>query len=413
MNSLTVKILAALVSVLLITTICSQIYYFVHDKHDTEEAVLATVNEDIAFQGVIIRNEKVVTYNGGGILDYEYEDGSKISVNSTIAEVYSSEEAIAAKDKVAVIDEKIQELERAQNPGTTNYVESESLKSRIDSKYDELLNSVYEKDYSELEDIKSELTLLMNIYNIVTNIETSYDSKISELKAEKKRLEEIAASPDDVIKADETGYFVSYADGYESMLSADKTDSLTDKDIEEVLEGNAEPPENAIGKMFDSYSCKIAGIVDYDSRISEGGNLSLMLNTSKNVYDVTVESIKIFGDDEDKMLVVLDCDRLDKNLVESRVLSAKLIFDEYQGIRVPRSAIRFQGEQKGVYVILGKDISFKKINVIYEGSDYVLSENTSDEDCLLLYDQILLEVVSNKDVSDSSKSSGSESAESG
>lgn len=413
MNSLTVKILAALVSVLLITTICSQIYYFVHDKHDTEEAVLASVNEDITFKGVVLRNEKVITYNGGGILDYEYDDGSKISVNSTIAEVYSSEEAIAAKDKIVLIDEKIGELERAQNPGTTNYVESESLKSRIDSKYNELLNSIYEKDYPELEDVRSELTLLMNIYNIVTNMETSYDGKISELKAEKKQLEDIAASPDDVIKADETGYFVSYADGYESMLSADKADSLTDKDIEKVLKGDAEPPENAIGKMFDSYSCKIAGIVDNDSRIAEGGSLSLMLNTSKNVYDVTVESVKVFGDDEEKMLVVLDCDRLDKNLVESRILSAKLIFDEYQGIRVPRSAIRFQGDQKGVYVILGKDISFKKINVIYEGSDYVLSENTSDEDCLLLYDQILLEVVSNKDVSDSSKSSGAESAAAG
>lgn len=413
MNSLTVKILAALVSVLLITTICSQIYYFVHDKHDTEEAVLDSVNEDITFKGVVLRNEKVVTYNGGGILDYAYADGSKISANSNIAEVYSSEEAIAAKDKIAVIDEKIKELERAQNPGTTNYVESETLRSRIENKYNELLKCIDGKNYSELEDVKSELTLLMNIYNIVTNTETSFDDKISELRAEKKELESIASVPDDVIKAEETGYFVSYADGYESILSADNADKLTDKDIENVLKGDAEPPENAVGKMFDSYSCKIAGIVDYDSRISEDGNLSLMLNTSKNVYDVSVESVKVFGDKEDKMLVVLDCDRLDKNLVESRILSAKLIFDEYQGIRVPRSAIRFQGDQKGVYVILGKDISFKKINVIYEGSDYVLSENTSDEDCLLLYDQILLEVVSNKDVSDSSKSKGSESAESG
>ena len=45
--------------------------------------------------------------------------------------------------------------------------------------------------------------------------------------------------------------------------------------------------------------------------------------------------------------------------------------------------------------------SFKKINVIYEGDDYVLSENTSNEDYLLLYDQILLEVVSDEDVQQS------------
>lgn len=93
---------------------------------------------------------------------------------------------------------------------------------------------------------------------------------------------------------------------------------------------------------------------------------------------------------------------LTEALVECQgVQSAELIFDEYQGLKVPRSAIRFQGDQKGVYVILGKDVTFKKINVIYEGDDYVLSENTSNEDYLLLYDQILLEVVSDEDVQQS------------
>ena len=113
MNSLTVKILAALASILMITTICSQVYYFVHDKHDTEEAVLATVNEDIVFSGIVIRDEEVVTYDGGGVLDYAYPDGSKVSVNNTIAEVYSSEEDISAKNKIALIDQQIEQIGRA------------------------------------------------------------------------------------------------------------------------------------------------------------------------------------------------------------------------------------------------------------------------------------------------------------
>ncbi|MBO5449154.1 MAG: hypothetical protein J5994_07470 [Ruminococcus sp.] len=414
MNSLTVKILAALVSVLMITTICSQIYYFLHDRHDTEEAVLVTINEDIVFDGIIVRDEKVITYGGGGVLDYEHPDGSKLSVNNTIAEVYSSEDAIAAKDKIALIDDEIADLERAQNPGTTNYVEPEAIRSRIDSRYNELLSLTATKDFSRLAEVKSELSLVMNIYNIVTNTETDFNDKINRLKEERNSLKAVAGSPDDVIKASETGYFVSYADGYEDILSMDKVDTLTEKDIKRVFDGDAQPPDNAVGKMFSSYSCKIVGIADTDSRITEDAELSLMLNTSKNVYDVTVESVKVYGDEEEKMLVVLDCDRLDKNLVESRALSAKLIFDEYQGIKVPRSAIRFNDKnEKGVYVILGNDTQFKKINVIYEGDGFVLSENTSDENYLLLYDQILLEVVSNKDVSASSKSNGAESDGSG
>ena len=133
-------------------------------------------------------------------------------------------------------------------------------------------------------------------------------------------------------------------------------------------------------------------------------------NSSKNIYDVKVVSAKTTGENNE-MLVVFSCDRLDETLVESRVKSFKLIFDEYQGIKVPRDAIRLKGLDKGVYVILGKDITFKKIDVIYEGDDFVLSRNTAKEDYLLLYDQILLEVVTNDeaeqlDVSGSRENSG-------
>ena len=166
---------------------------------------------------------------------------------------------------------------------------------------------------------------------------------------------------------------------------------LTDKDIQKVIDQPSKDAPNAIGKMFSDYSCRIAGIMENDKRITEGAWLRMTLSTTKNIYDVKVESVKPCEDDENKVVVVLSCDRLDEALVESRVQSAELIFDEYQGLKVPRSAIRFQGDQKGVYVILGKDVTF----------NYVLSENTSNEDYLLLYDQILLEVVSDEDVQQS------------
>ena len=59
MKSLTTKILVGVLSVLLFATIGSQIYYKINDKHDTEEAELCNINEDITFQGIIIRDEKV------------------------------------------------------------------------------------------------------------------------------------------------------------------------------------------------------------------------------------------------------------------------------------------------------------------------------------------------------------------
>ena len=74
-----------------------------------------------------------------------------------------------------------------------------------------------------------------------------------------------------------------------------------------------------------------------------------------------------------------------------RTAEVELIFSEETGIKVSRSAIRFVDGIKGVYVIEGELVEFKKLNVIYDGDDYVLSENTSDPEYLNLYDKILLE----------------------
>ena len=229
MNSLTVKILAALVSILMVTTLVSQSYYFIHDKHDTEEAVLTTINEDIPFQGVIIRDEKVITYDGDGVLDYQYSDGSKISINNTIANVYSSENAIIAKNKISLINKQISELKRAQNPGTTNYVEPETIKKKIDSEYKSLISESVNGDISGLQNSKEDLSLAMNVYNIVTNSEKNYNEKISELKDEKKKIKADSEKPKDKIKAEKTGYFVSYADGFEKKLTTKNASKLTDR----------------------------------------------------------------------------------------------------------------------------------------------------------------------------------------
>ena len=87
---------------------------------------------------------------------------------------------------------------------------------------------------------------------------------------------------------------------------------LTDKDIQKVIDQPSKDAPNAIGKMFSDYSCRIAGIMENDKRITEGAWLRMTLSTTKNIYDVQVESVKPCEDDENKVVVVLSCDRLDE-----------------------------------------------------------------------------------------------------
>ncbi len=400
-NNAVSAVLMILLAALLATTIGSQIYRYMNDKHDTQDAELTNINEDISFQGIIVRNETQITYSGSDIVSYVYPDGSKVSKGSAVAKIYSSKDAISAESRYRLLEEQIDILNRAQNPGTIDYVQPESISKKIDEYYRQLIECANAGSYDNFSSVKSDMSLVMNIYNIISGIADNYNEKISELQSEAETLRRQADSFNDTIKASKTGYFVSYCDGFEDKLNRDNVYSLNQSDIDDIIntasnsENNA--PSNAVGKIFEEYTSSIVCVIENDTRVVEDAQLQLMLDSSDTIYYVTVDSVKP-AEDEGKSIVVFSCDSLDEALVAHRVQSMRLIFDEYKGLKVPRTAIRFQGDQKGVYVIMGEEITFKRIEVIYEGDDFVLSMNTSDDDYLRLHDQILLEVVSEQDV---------------
>lgn len=395
-SSATIKVMTVLLSLFVLVMVTYQVYYHFNEKRDTVEAELYTYNDNITARGVFVRDESVITYSGNGVLDYNYADASKVSVGCTVANVYESEDDILDVYRIAELEDRIAELERAGSKGTTDYIQPESLKAQIDAKYDLLISASIDNDFDSVKKYEGEISQIMSIYNIVTNKTDSYDSTISSLNKELKDLKKSAKKPKEKIDASSTGYFVSYADGYEVLLNKEKCVNLSKQQILDIIEGNdsvAKPP-NSAGKLLKDYSCKILMVIDNDERVVQGLYLKAMLSASKETYNVYVDSVKDTGDGQS--IVILSCDSLDEALVSERVQRIELVFDDYTGLKVPREAIRFnENKDKGVYVILGQDVQFKKIDIVYEGEDYVLSKNTSNEDYLLLYDQILLEAVKN------------------
>ena len=395
-SSATIKVMTVLLSVFVVVMVAYQVYYHFNEKRDTVEAELYTYNDNITAQGVFVRDENVVTYSGGGVLDYNYADASKVSVGSTIANVYESEEDILGVRAQQGILERIDELKRAEQPGTTDYIQPETLKSQIDAKYKLMISASIDKDYDSVAKYEKEISQIMSIYNIVTDSSSGYEKVIDSLEKDLEKLKKDTKKPKEKIDAPETGYFVGYADGYEAILNKEKCINMSKQQILDIVNDTdsvAKPP-NAAGKLLKDYSCKILMVVDNDERLKAGMYLNAMLSASKETYTVFVDSVKDAGDGQS--IVILSCDCLDSALVSERVQRIELVFDDYTGLKVPREAIHFNSDkEKGVYVILGQDVQFKKIDIIYEGDDYVLSKNSSNEDYLLLYDQILLEAVKN------------------
>ena len=208
MNSITVKVLGVALSVFILIMVGSQIAFKINDSHDTEEAVLYTVNENITFKGMFIRDEKVIKYNNatGGVVNYLYEDGSKISEESDIAKVYSNQDQIYYRNRLSRLKKVLSDLRRAQSPGTTNYVQAETLRSKIEGYYLNVTNLIHEKNYSSLTSESDDLLYTMNIYNIVTGNEDNFKSAIKQIKSEINELKLKIEDPLDSIKSNGSGY---------------------------------------------------------------------------------------------------------------------------------------------------------------------------------------------------------------
>lgn len=393
MNTITVRILVFLLSLFILITVFSQISIQFRDSYVTETAVLYSSAEKVSFQGVYIRNETPVFGGTSGVISYPNADGSKIANGSVVAYVYKSENDIYVNQQIEKLKEEVKLLESAQNPGTTEAAQPEFISSLIDEEYQNIAFLIAEDDLDALAEERKQLQTLMNIYKIIINEETDFNNAIDSLNSQITQLEAKKREPIDAVTSDSTGYFISYTDGFESRLSLDNIDSLTVSDIKDVIsDSDKKNTSSAIGKMVDGYEWKMAGIVDPNSAdFRVGSRITVKFASTPDRLTAVIEDLKE-SDNPNESMIILSCDKLTYNLVQRRVERVELILNDYDGIRVPREAIRFNDKnEKGVYILLGQRIAFKKIEPKYECDEYILSQITSDTDYISVYDDIIVE----------------------
>ena len=94
-------------------------------------------------------------------------------------------------------------------------------------------------------------------------------------------------------------------------------------------------------------------------------------------------------------ILILNFNVFNQDLVKSRTAQIKIMFDEYNGIRIPSAAIHFDEEgKKGVFIKVGVNIYFRYIDIVRTEGDYTLVKDTTDKKekgYLSLYDSVIVE----------------------
>lgn len=395
MDTITGKVLVLILSVFMLVTVFHQFVQVFEDDYTTETATVYSSVEKVTFNGVYVRNETVVSGGKNGVLSYPSQDGSKVAKDSVVAYVYKSDDDIYINRQIEDLRSEVEILKKEQNPGTTVAAQPEFISSLIEEKYRTITTLAARNDLSSLRTESDNLQMLMGIYQIVIDEETDYNDRIEQLEKQIKLLEAKQNDPIDIITVPNSGYFISYVDGYEDILSTDKLSSITADDIKKVIENGgynaAKVSKKAVGKLVDDYEWNLVGIVDpAAASFNPGKEVKIKLSSTPDLLTAKITDV-IETDDPEECVIVLSCEKLNFNLVQYRTERVEIILDDFNGIKVPREAVRFnKNNEKGVYVLLGQRIAFKKVDVVYECEDYLLSAITSDTSYISVYEDIIL-----------------------
>jgi hypothetical protein len=407
--SITSTIFVLLVGVLFVYVVIATIVEFAEQDYETEVSVLVSGTDSVSFDAVYIRDEAPLFASYSGVLSYYAADGEKVLAGNTVAEIYGSESDIDTISRINSLRSEIQLLRKIENPDMTIVANPSSVSEQIGEMCTLHLDSISKGEYSSIENTRENLLFLMCSYDKITGKLSGVTERANELEEELTRLNQTKSSPVSTIAADTKGYFVSTTDGYEGQFGSDKLVSLTKEQIQSVINENKESATEtaatagAIGKIISNPNWYVAGIFDNSlGKYTVSTKVKLKTSQSGVTVDAVISEIRK-TDNPKEDIVILTSEYIYPPALRLRTEKIEMVRNEYEGVKIPRSAIHFKYldeisldennepiqtgfdkdgkkvyktepvEYRGVYVKQGDAVLFKKIRSIYEGDDYVVS----------------------------------------
>lgn len=379
---------------------------------DTQYAVLAETYSTVDTECFVIRDENhgegkntaIIKNSGKGVYIPYVEDGSRVASGDIIALFFSSEKSAKAYREKQILSRTLDYYKKLQNQTTLSTLDIDKLEKTINDNLISYISACENNNYSSVSEILDTLKYDISSKKIATGEKIDFSVEISSLESQ---ISELSKSSDNytAIRAQFPGCYISTVDGFESAADYSKVSSLTVNEVNSLIESEpSKVSSSAIGKIIDEYNWYAVCNIPKDSleKLYIGKKVLVTFeNTNVNLTNMEVYSISPVTDGYSS--VVLVSNMMSPDIALLRKAKIKIVIDEFEGLKVPREAIRnaetsdtadasdiSQPQNLGVYILYGQVVRFRKIDVIYFGDDYaIVSRNTESSDSLKLYDMII------------------------
>ncbi len=361
-----------------------------------ETVIYGNIDTPVSLQGIIVREEHVVTSKSSGSLSYFYSENQKVKKGSSICTIRNESTANAIEDKIDKIDKSILKTQKNKSDLSPFQDDITRIEENISKSVESYQGKFLKGEFSNIYSFRSQIDVAIGQRNDIWMAENA--DSLSELSAQKQKFEAQLAKNVTTITADEGGILSFQIDNLEASICPDKIDSVTkeqtkmDTKIILLSRTRTVKAEEPIFKLVTSNQWDIVSYVPIDMAKSweegDGKILQLVEGEEQESVSVTISSI---NKTEQEARVVFHATKGLLDFIGMRNIEFTIQSDALQGIKVPKEAIvektilklpidciKEENGEEGVIKMSGKKGTFTKLTVTKydeeQGFAYVIQD---------------------------------------
>ncbi len=299
-------------------------------------------NSDV-FDGIIVRNEELVHNTQEGNMYLIAGEGDKVKKNGQIYQIFDPSEARILEQDIQRVESDIEKVQAKRQDVSYFQNEIKMINNTIDNNMEIYYMQSKAGNLQHTHELKKQLE-----FEIVKRkkIHMKDDAApLNVLKDEKVNLATQLTGNETIYKAQEPGIISYYTDGFEDIFTVDKIDAITEKDLKEKYTAKSTIANQIIGVSEPAYriikdsSWRVVCFMpeSWAERFKPGQKYDFVLTEDRNI-EFTLKVEENIAQDKNHKIVFASNEQLDA-FANTRTISFKSLQYQYQGLKIPKSAI--------------------------------------------------------------------------
>lgn len=375
MKSLILRILTIFLVVIVLISIVFQIYLKFTNNYETYIISISKIERKCDASGIIFKDEVVLDFGNETIIKNLHKDGTKVGINSKIAQIYKTKEDALKYEQILILEEELEDLEKSRDDKLMKNLDFVGLDRQIGTSYDRLLEDINERKISNINEDKRKLISYLNTKDVIVNKKTDFEKSISQISNEIENIQKTMNMPKKVVSK-YSGYFVGSTDGFEESCSIDSVDNLNLEEFREFSKkiSNKKQTDQKKVKIITSPKILFKAIVPTKKIVNKNINRKFKIKFKETGQEVEgyLQDI-ILKYDQEYGIAIFEIYDMTEKLASLRKSDAEIVFEELYGYKIPKEAVKVnEKNETGVYVLDLAKMKFKNINIVFEDENFVI-----------------------------------------